>query len=388
MTDRCPKVGLIVMAGIHGESEGERLVSEAHRAISRDLLEMAVAIGSFSPVVLSTNDRVLADSVGTLPVEVVLDPQGETFHFGQRLRALCRQLAIERVVYFGGGSGVLISPLELEALAEEVRQAKATVVLNNFYSTDFCAFTPTAVLERVSLPRIDNALGWVLSQEGGLPARELFRSAATQFDVDTPTDLRVLALHPHVPPHTRSYLDRVALGLPAQVLGPLTDRYAEVFVAGRISAATMTYLERNTACRTRVLSEERGMRSDGRLERGEVRSLLGLLIEEVGVERFFAEVLPQWGAAAFLDARVLWASWGLRPSRADRFYADLGRAERIGDLRLRRFVEAVARSPIPVVVGGHSLVAGGLYVLVEAAWARQTDVIRPPVVRAPMSGDR
>jgi hypothetical protein len=26
--------------------------------------------------------------------------------------------------------------------------------------------------------------------------------------------------------------------------------------------------------------------------------------------------------------------------------------------------------PIPVVLGGHSLVSGGLYVLVEAAWAR------------------
>jgi hypothetical protein len=31
---------------------------------------------------------------------------------------------------------------------------------------------------------------------------------------------------------------------------------------------------------------------------------------------------------------------------------------------------------VPVVMGGHSLVSGGLYVLVEAAWARGHDVPR------------
>jgi hypothetical protein len=44
---------------------------------------------------------------------------------------------------------------------------------------------------------------------------------------------------------------------------------------------------------------------------------------------------------------------------------------------LRRFTEAALACPIPLVLGGHTLVSGGLYVLIEAAWARsETDVPR------------
>jgi hypothetical protein len=112
------------------------------------------------------------------------------------------------------------------------------------------------------------------------------------------------------------------------------------------------------------------MRADGRLERGEVRSLLGMHMTSVGIERFFHEVIPQLGQAAFLDDRVLWAHCGVWPPASDRFNSDLYRPDGIVDPFIRAFTEAAMSCPIPVVLGGHSLVAGGLYVLVEAAWAR------------------
>ena len=71
------------------------------------------------------------------------------------------------------------------------------------------------------------------------------------------------------------------------------------------------------------------MRASGRLARGEVRSLLGMHMETVGIQRFFQDVIPQLGEAAFIDDRVLWAHCGAWPATEDRFNSDLFRVERI-----------------------------------------------------------
>jgi hypothetical protein len=146
----------------------------------------------------------------------------------------------------------------------------------------------------------------------------------------------------------------------------LTDPSAEVLVAGRVGSQVWQYLERETACRVRVFSEERGMEAAAG-ERGAPRSLLAYHLQAVGLVRFFEE-LATLGGAAFIDTRVLLAHLGLRPSRADRFRSDLGRAHEIEDGFLRGFTEAAARAAIPVLLGGHSLVSGGLMALIEVAW--------------------
>jgi hypothetical protein len=134
-------------------------------------------------------------------------------------------------------------------------------------------------------------------------------------------------------------------------------------------------MERETACSTRVLSEERGMRASGRQARGEVRSLLGYYLDAVGLERFF-EALATMGQAIFLDNRVIFAHRGLWPSAADRFYSDLRQPAQIEDAFVQALTEAAMAAPVPVVMGGHSLVSGGMYALIEAAWARGHDVPR------------
>jgi hypothetical protein len=155
----------------------------------------------------------------------------------------------------------------------------------------------------------------------------------------------------------------------------MLDRDATILVAGRVSAATWRYVERETACSTRVLSEERGMRASGRQDRGEVRSLLAYYLEAAGLESFFA-ALASMANAVLLDNRVLFAHRGSLPSAADRFYSDLRRPDRVGDPFVRAFTRAAMDAPVPVIMGGHSLVTGGLYALVEAAWARGHDVPR------------
>ena len=65
------------------------------------------------------------------------------------------------------------------------------------------------------------------------------------------------------------------------------------------------------------------------------------------------------------DSRVLMAAEGIHPDAADRFASDLYWLNSIRDPWLRDFTQAAAEAPIPVILGGHSVVAGGLYALAE-----------------------
>ena len=372
-----PKISLVIMTGSGGGSEVERMIGRAREAITLDTVERALAVEAIGDTLVVTDSASLAESLQGQPVHVELGAPSGEFHFGRRLRELIAERGIERVFYLGGGSGALLSAEDMGHIAETILSADELVIANNFYSTDFAVLVPAQAIESIDPPALDNDLAWRLVEQAGLPCKELPRNAATQLDVDTPVDLMTLKVHPGVGPHTRRYLDGLELNTShiEEALGFLTDRDAEVLVAGRVSASTWAYLERETACRVRLFSEERGMRASGRQARGEAVSLLGFYLEEVGLEKFFA-TLAEMSQAVFLDSRVLFAHLGIWPSAADRFYSDLRQPEKISDPWVRRFTEAAIEAPIPVVLGGHSLVSGGLYALVEAAWARSGDLPR------------
>ena len=368
---------LLVMTGVSEGSEPERMVSLARQAVTLDLVERALTVPLLGPVVVATNSRALAQRLTRMPVHVDLDAPGEPFHFGQRLAMLIDRYEMDRCFYLGGGAGPLLSAADMAGISEAMLAADALLITNNFYSSDFVAFGPTSVLQTQPLPDNDNELAWLLGEDIGLPVRELPRNGATQFDVDTPMDLLTLAVHPETGSHTRACLDELALDISAleATLPLMLDRDATILVAGRVSSATWSYLERETACSTRVLSEERGMRASGRQARGQVRSLLGYYLDAVGLVTFF-ETLATMGQAVFLDNRVILGHRGLWPSASDRFYSDLRLPEQIKDPFVRAFTEAAMDAPVPVIMGGHSLVSGGMYALIEAAWARGHDVPR------------
>jgi hypothetical protein len=372
------RVTLLIMTGIHVASEVEEMMAGARQAITQDIIERAQSIPGISQIVLSTNAAPLAAWAASRGVAVELDPPDVPFHFGQRLRSLAAQYRADGLFYLGGGSAALLSVDEMSDMVERLQRADQVLLTNNFYSTDFAAFAPASVLNGLELPAIDNDLGWVLAEKAGLPNESLPRRASTQFDVDTPTDLLTLAPHPGAGAFTRAFLQGLALdtAIIEQAMQPLVDREAEILVAGRVSAAIWEYLERETACRVRVFAEERGMRASGRQARGQVRSLLGYHYQQVGPRRFF-ETLAELGRAVFLDSRVIFAHLGVWPPAQDRYNSDLRRPQQIADAVVREFTEAAMCAPVPVVLGGHSLVSGGLYALVEAAWARsQQDVPR------------
>ena len=139
---------------------------------------------------------------------------------------------------------------------------------------------------------------------------------------------------------------------------------AELVVAGRVGPPVILYLNMNIPLRVRLFSEERGMKALGRQRRGEVVSLLGLLHERVGTREFFS-LLARCGQAILLDSRVMFAHWKRDFPDWDRFQSDLGRYDLIKDAMLAEFTRGALESPVPVVMGGHCLVSGGLWLLAE-----------------------
>jgi hypothetical protein len=212
----------------------------------------------------------------------------------------------------------------------------------------------------------------LLRDQAGLAAQELPRNTATQFNIDSPSDLIILKVTGGAGPRLQAWLDKADLALEhyQRALTSFTNNEAEVLVAGRVGSQVWQYLEKETACRVRIFSEERGMQASGREKVQQARSLLGYHLQEVGCQRFFDE-LANMADVALVDSRVILAHLGAAPSRSDRFLSDLGRYDEIADPFLREFTEAAAKAPIPVILGGHSLVAGGVMALIEKAWRDQ-----------------
>ncbi|HEV8669708.1 MAG TPA: hypothetical protein VGS01_03120 [Candidatus Limnocylindria bacterium] len=358
----------IIFFGRGGPSEIERHLDSIKIAIGAVVLARAGDAG-FAPLIAVTDDAEARAAFARGGADVVA-PHTDPFHFGQELLALSRSRGLERMATIGAGAGALMSTAELGRLREEIDAGEALVLSNNYYSADLVAFTPASALTVIDLPATDNPLPRRLHQQGGLSSRQLDRSAATLLDVDTPADAAVLKRHPACPPELRRLdtWDR-ELGERIDALMRLvTTPDRELIVAGRVGAPVWSYLESQTACRVRMLAEERGMQAAGRDTSGEARTALGFLYREIGPQPFFAR-LAELGDGMLFDTRVLFAHLGWQPSAQDRFASDLFRADSLADGELRAFTAAARAATFPLLLGGHTLVSGVLWTLVEAAWA-------------------
>lgn len=371
---------LIILHGGTGSGVAERMLATARVAAARGTAESALAAG-FEAVIVATDDPTAFEP---LPPHVLLDADGpgEAFDFDARLRGLVSRYGLQRPAVMGSGAVPLLGSEEFRFIVEQLDARDARFVTNNFFSADITAWTPGEAIEHVAAVARDNVLPRRLRDDAGLAPVILPRTTATQFDLDTPSDLAVLALTPGLQPGLAGAA-AAATGTAERYrrfLPLLCDRTAQVVVAGRVGAMTWQYLERETACRVRMFSEERGLAT---AEPGyRAHSVLGFLLEEVGIQRFF-ERIALLGDALVLDTRVIEAHLGLEPAREDRFQSDLLNDAAIEDDFLRRFTEGAANAPIPVLLGGHSLVAGGLMAINDVAWQENDRRLAGPAGSVP-----
>lgn len=326
-------------------------------------------------------------------------PDGRSF--GARLRSLIDEIASgagaeagSGVVVLGSGAVPLLGRRGAAELVAVATSGERRALANNAYSADVIAIGAAPglaeVLAAVAGLHNDNPLPRWLAEQAGYQVDDLRRRWRLAIDLDSPLDVLLIgddaALADAVDPAVRvAVLDRI--GRLRAVAG---DPRSELVVAGRTSAATLRWLERRTASRTRALVEERGLRaaevaSDAGVVAGAAevvstvgateqpsasrppRSVLGLVLDDRGPEALGA-VLAELGDGAIVDSRVLLAhrlgsdesAW---PWPEDRYASDLLLADRVRDPWLRALTASARDSAIPVLLGGHTLVGPGVRLL-------------------------
>jgi hypothetical protein len=317
------------------------------------------------------NGERLARLFGQAGIEDVRVAAGvaDGLSFGARLRSLVEGLpGGAGLVVLGSGAIPLASPRDIERLARVAASGERQALANSYYSADVMAIASAAVLRGVPDLPSDNALPRWLDEVARFDVHDLASRWRLAVDLDSPLDALLTggALDNSIDRSVvEARLDRLRT-----VAG---DRRAELVIAGRTNAATLRWLERSTASRTRAQVEERGLRAaapdavpalDRQRRPRPPRSILGLLLDDRGPESI-GRVLAELGDGALIDSRVLLAhrlgaeesAW---PSAEDRFASDLLLAERIADPWLRALTAAARDASIPVVLGGHTLVGPGI----------------------------
>ncbi len=363
------KLGAIIMLGKGGITPQEQLVYQAQQAATLDLILMLQTL-NISPIICCAADLTWLPT--NLNIKQVLDPTGQLFHFGSYLAETIVANQLDHLFYFGGASAPLLNLNLFQQLFERfhdsIKTSSHLIITNNLHSSDWLAITYVQdALSVIDSASRDNSLAWSLRENANYEIHVLTeKRPSAAFDLDTPTDLAILRQYPDLSSNLRQALNTSLLDtIPVySVLNTLRTDGSHVALIGRVSPMAWQSLSHATQCWIRVFSEERGMVASERLQRGEVRSILGKLLEIQGPQAFFA-TLGEIVDTAIIDTRVLMAHQGREFSAADRFASDLFMADAIIDSWLKDFTQAASQAPIPIILGGHSAVAGGLFVLSE-----------------------
>jgi hypothetical protein len=317
--------------------------------------------------------------------------------FGARLATIRARLAPNRgLVLLGSGALALATGADRRAFVAAAAGPGLVALANNRFSADIVAVSAAAgtTLNRVpaELPG-DNALPRWLAEVAGVAVADLRSRWRLAVDLDSPLDVVLVdeyrattnrarrARRADARPPRADLVDAVTNRIRAAldgVRGVMADPRRELVIAGRTSAATLGWLERHARCRVRGLVEERGLRAASELAVGPPtrgaadparpprppRSVLGALLDRDGPAAL-GERLAELGDAALVDSRVLLAhrlggdeaGW---PAAESRYASDLLGANAVADPWLAELTAAAADGPIPIVLGGHTLVGPGV----------------------------
>jgi CTP:molybdopterin cytidylyltransferase MocA len=362
------RAAVIFEGGESPQNQLQETITGLRHAITLDTVEKYIAAG-LEEVVLATNYPALAAAAERLGARTWDTRDARPFHFGRTLQRVIGELKAEGILYCSGAALPLISQAEISWILETMEKHPPCVVVNNLQSVDLLAWNPAEYIQRIEPPISDNFLGWLL-KEAGMEKILIPNSAGIHFDLDTPTDFLILGLSGLAGPRALAALKAITWPVDRvkRVADVLSTDLPEVALIGRVGTPIIDHFNRNLRVRLRIISEERGMKALRREEEGKVLSIVGDMIDQMGPRQFFRH-LESICQAVFFDTRVAFANRGRRVSDWDRYHSDLGRVDLIEDPWVREFTEAALECRIPVLLGGHSIVSGGLWILADRAIA-------------------
>jgi hypothetical protein len=301
-------------------------------------------------------------AAGAADVTVAAGPP-DLVAFGTRLREFVVKRRPDGVVVLGSGAIPLATAADRRAFVTAAGRSQGfNALVNNRFSADVLAIARAGNLAALPDLATDNALPRWLSEVCGYEVTDLRGRWRLGVDIDGPLDVVLLDGRAGVGPPPDGLTNLVTARL-AALRAVAADPHGELIVTGRTSSAALAWLERQTAARSRAFVEERGLRTSVEGQRPP-RSLLGGLLDRDGPAAL-GRLMAELGDAALIDSRVLLAhrlgtveaAW---PTAEDRFASDLLLHQRITDPWLRDLTLSAAEAPVPIVLGGHTLVGPGL----------------------------
>jgi hypothetical protein len=358
------------------------LVVVLHQPAAADAPPLTALLATSREALLDHQRRLFLRA-GADRVLVVTDRAGSV---GERLASVAAELPGRRgLVILGSGAVPLLGRTHAEALVSVAGGGGHRVLTNNRYSSDVCAVSDIAVLRGLPQLPTDNALPRWLDEQRGYRVRELSARRRLGIDLDGPLDLALLRYHRRTPGVLRALGEVAGADIPrlAELGRVMDDRRAELLVAGRTSAPSLRWLERHTRCRIRAVIEERGMRAASELALGgpgpdraarptrPPTSIVGRVLA-TGGPATIGMLAGSLADGAVIDSRVLLAhrlgaderAW---PADEDRYASDLLRVDDIRDAWLGSLTRGALGAPVPVLLGGHTLVGPALPLLARAA---------------------
>ena len=322
----------------------------------------------FERVILATNYPDLAKQAEDLGV-IIYPTLTEDFDFGGTLKHIISSFNVEKALYISGAGSPVMTALEFASIATTLNESDDLVYVNNVQSADIVGWVPANRLLNIeSEMRDDNSLGYILRRDGQLHRRLMPHSVGVHFDIDTPTDILMAKLLRLGGERTLAALDALPANWNLEPYERVQNILAQrdfvpgLWMSGRIGGPVIQQINTFILARLRVMSEERGMKSMGKEQ--QVNSFVGSFIAEAGISAFF-KYLEQSVHVALIDTRPLFMHFKQAQTEHDRFMSDLGLWQEIEEEWIRDFTRAATECSIPVILGGHTLILGGIWALSE-----------------------
>jgi hypothetical protein len=357
------QIGAIFTIRGTSNSPAEQHILNAHRANALDVIRILRGQGIESVIVAAPETDWLPDD---LPVIRDDDAPDQSFHFGERLARLIEQHPTQALLHFGGGSAPLIDRatmgMLLGLLEKSLRQDGSIpthiALTNNLHSSDWIAISQVQdALPIIRRADRDNGLALSFKESDQFEVRVLASlRPATSMDIDSLSDLAILAQHPGLQPELRhvieaAWSDLQPIPIP-QLLAILRDPSKRVLIVGRVSSLAWNTLQRAAKCQIEVITES--------VDYSIVKTWMG----KSGDPAWAVQQLDALCHAVIWDNRPFLTSIGASPEPHELLASDARSLEPITDPTLHDFL-CVPDTGLVLVTGGESLVTGGLYALAE-----------------------
>ena len=126
--------------------------------------------------------------------------------------------------------------------------------------------------------------------------------------------------------------------------------------------------KKNIPCKIRFLSEERGLKIRGKAS----SSLLKYFFKSENFDNLFKFFENIFDGVIF-DTRIIFSLFAGEYEQEDVYLSDMKIWQKIKNPFIKFFTKKIAESKIPIILGGHSVVNGGLMALSNLVRGKKYD---------------